>query len=168
MPVSFGLDSIMVMGDWSIGPFVVRGNDVYAILGLIAVVALLSLWVVFERLRQAQVRLNQTASSDGNEPDAHLTSRPAQPDMPIMAPVPASTQWLLDDNTLVRTRAVRRGPMRPPSPPQPTVDPAPDFHAGIAWQEPAAARHEDEPATQPDDGAMQYPDLLSRDPTQNP
>jgi hypothetical protein len=37
--------------NWSIGSLAIRGDDVYAVIGLIAAVVVLSLWVIIENLR---------------------------------------------------------------------------------------------------------------------
>jgi hypothetical protein len=157
MLASYGLFAVATAAHWSIGSLAIRGDDVYAVVGLIAAIIVLSLWVVIENLRRAHRNPEKIDDSRARQhtatPKSPETRAKAQPDM---TPVAARAEWLLDDNTLVRTQAVRRGPMRPPVPPQPTIAP------------PATARSEDASATQRDDKATQYPDLHSWDPYQGP
>ncbi len=150
MLASSGLFAVATAAHWSISSLAIRGDDVYAVVGLIAAIIVLSLWVVIENLRSGRWNPEKHSGSRARQhtakPESPETRAKAEPDM---TPVAARAEWLLDDNTLVRTHAVRRGPMRPPVPPQSTIAP------------PATARSEDEPTTQRDDQAKQYPDLLS-------
>lgn len=147
MPISYGLFSIPGAVGWSIGPLDIRGGDIYAIVGMFVVLALLSLWVIIEKLRQTREGFNQTEASHVSEPDASAVDRP---NIPFKAPVPARAEWLLDDNTLVRTQAVRRGPLRPPAQPQPTDVPPTDMPTDTSRQAPPIASDMGEapPATQ--------------------
>lgn len=162
MLASYGLFAVATAAHWSIGSLAIRGDDVYAVVGLIAAIIVLSLWVVIENLRRGRWNPEKNSDSRARQhtamPESPETRAKAEPDM---TPVAARAEWLLDDNTLVRTHAVRRGPMRPPVPSQPIIAPPPDIQADIAWQEPATARREDESATQRDDQATQHPDILS-------
>lgn len=162
MLTSYGLFAVATAVHWSISSLALRGDDVYAVVGLIATIIVLSLWVVIENLRRARRNPEKIGDSRARQhiatPESPEPRARAEPDM---TPVAARAEWLLDDNTLVRTHAVRRGPMRPPAPPQPTIAPAPDIQTDVAWQAPAPARSEDESATQRDDKATQYPDLFS-------
>lgn len=94
---------------WSIGPLIIRGNDVYAVIGLIIGLALLLVWVVIENFRQSRWRpgraANGRAESGLAAQVALLASARARQDK---TPVAARPEWLLDDNTLVRIKAVRR------------------------------------------------------------
>jgi glycosyltransferase involved in cell wall biosynthesis len=108
---------------WSIGPLTIRGDDVYAVVGLIAGVALLVLWAVVENLRQTHWRpgvarnpaaeiADSTATSVSEHAVAQSVPKPSAVAEADMSPVPARAEWLLDDNTLVRTGAVERAATR--------------------------------------------------------
>lgn len=131
MPTSDILFSVLATLSWSIGPLTIRGDDIYAVVGLVAGVALLTLWVVLEHLRQTRrLRDQPNDSSLMAEPDPLLEPEapadPARKGTPPVTPVPARTEWLLDDNTLVRTQAVRRGsPIPPASSPPPKTSNGP-------------------------------------------
>ncbi|HEU5347569.1 MAG TPA: DUF1972 domain-containing protein [Ktedonobacterales bacterium] len=113
MPVSYLLLSFPAALDLSIGPFVIRGNDVYAVIGLIAGLALLVLWVFLENLRLTKWHPEKARARQAAERATHwLPEAAAGAVESDMAPVPARAEWLLDDNTLVRTGAVRRGSPR--------------------------------------------------------
>ena len=164
MLASSGLFAVATATHWSIGSLAIRGDDVYAVVGLIAAIIVLSLWVVIENLWRGRWNSEKNSASRARQhtatPESPETRAKAEPDM---TPVAARAEWLLDDNTLVRTHAVRRGPMRPPAP-SPITAPPPDVQTDVAWQAPATARSEDASATQRDDQATQYPDQLSWDP----
>jgi glycosyltransferase involved in cell wall biosynthesis len=114
MPMSDILRSFPAVMSWSIGPLVIRGNDVYAVIGLIAGMALLLLWVVLENLRQTRWYPGKTRASRGIERGAaHTASAPEAVAERDMSPVAARAEWLLDDNTLVRLGAVKRSAVRP-------------------------------------------------------
>ena len=94
---------------WSIGSLAIRGDDVYAVIGLIAAVVVLSLWVIIENLRLTRWRAtDNTDSTDDTDAMANGSSGPGLAAEADMTPVPARAEWLLDDNTLVRTGAVTR------------------------------------------------------------
>ena len=144
MPASYLLMSRMATINWSLGPLVIRGDDVYAVIGLIAGLLLLTIWVLLENIRLTRWRpartrpIDQVAGSSAGErtpgepasssvssvssvpsvpPISSISVAPsapgaAEPDLKHMTPVPARVEWLLDDNTLVRTGAVRRGDVR--------------------------------------------------------
>jgi hypothetical protein len=140
MPTSTLLFSVLATARWSIGPFTVSDDDLYAIIGLIAAIATLTLWVAFEHLRQARRRTWPDASRDADaaEPESLVAAPPATSG----TPVPARAEWLLADNTLVRMHAVPRGPLTPfassPTESQ-TVDSArPSTAAGAPSKEPPA------------------------------
>jgi glycosyltransferase involved in cell wall biosynthesis len=136
MPASYLLLSRPAALGWSIGPLVIRGDDVYAAIGLVAGLLLLTLWVLLENFRLTRWRPNparlidwsgQRDASEGSPASSAsapaITPAPAATPPPVqrrravgepdMTPVAARAEWLLDDNTLVRTGAVRRGAVRP-------------------------------------------------------
>ena len=115
MPASDVLLSVSATLSWSIGPLTIRGNDVYALAGLIAGVALLFVWVVIENIRQTRWRPGATRRNNHESESTAIdmvaeTQDDAETDH---TPVLARAEWLLDDNTLVRMRAVQRKPLRP-------------------------------------------------------
>ncbi|MGE5335546.1 MAG: DUF1972 domain-containing protein [Nitrososphaerota archaeon] len=126
MSASYLLVSVPAAIDWSIGPLTIRGDDVYAVVGLIAGLVLLALWVLLENMRLTRWRPGRAhASRAANQASSGgelMADTAAEVDM---TPVRARAEWLLDDNTLVRIGAVRRGPLQPvapqPQPPQPTL-----------------------------------------------
>ena len=105
MLASYGLFAVATAAHWSIGSLAIRGDDVYAVVGLIAAIIVLSLWVVIENLRRARWNPEKISDSRARQhtatPESPETHAKAQPDM---TPVAARAEWLLDDNTLVRTR----------------------------------------------------------------
>ncbi len=119
------LTSVVLLGvlatpSWSLSPFTVSNDDLHAIVGLIAGVAILSLWVALEHFRQTRRRnqsdtIQVSEASEVREPDALLAAMP--PGAGIA--VPARAEWLLDDNTLVRMHAVPRGSLTPLATSQP-------------------------------------------------
>ncbi len=113
MPASYGLFAVATAAHWSIGSLALRGDDVYAVVGLIAAIIVLSLWVVIENLRRTRWNPEKISASRARQhtatPGSPETHAKAEPDM---TPVAARAEWLLDDNTLVRTGAVHRGSMR--------------------------------------------------------
>ena len=123
MPAAYLLSSLAAIG-WSLGPLAIRGDDVYAVIGLIAGMLLLTIWVLLENLRLTRWRPGRARSGkqagqgvQDSAPNRDALPQPhahavADADMASMAPVPARVEWLLDDNTLVRTGAVRRGAVR--------------------------------------------------------
>jgi glycosyltransferase involved in cell wall biosynthesis len=99
--------------NWSIGSLAIRGDDVYAVIGLIAAVVVLSLWVIIENLRLTRWRAeDNTDSTDDADAMANGSSGPGLAAEVDMTPVPARAEWLLDDNTLVRTGAITREAVR--------------------------------------------------------
>lgn len=124
MPMSDILGSFPAVVSWSIGPLAIRGNDVYAVIGMIAGVLLLVVWVLLENLRLTRWFPGKTraGASRGTKrdaaPTASATQAVAERDM---SPVAARAEWLLDDNTLVRLGAVKRSATRPPVPTPPAA-----------------------------------------------
>lgn len=115
MPVSGILFGFPAVVSWSIGPLTIRGDDIFAVIGLTTALTLLTLWVVIERLWHTSQEARD--ASDGPAPrdiTSLLGSEGQNPPPADMTPVAARTEWLLDDNTLVRMRAVRRAPLRRP------------------------------------------------------
>jgi glycosyltransferase involved in cell wall biosynthesis len=109
MPVGFLPHSFPAAISWSIGSLAIRGDDVYAVIGLIAAVVVLSLWVIIENLRLTRWRATDGAdTTDNADATADGATGPALAAEVDMTPVPARAEWLLDDNTLVRTGAVMR------------------------------------------------------------
>jgi hypothetical protein len=103
--------NIPAVASLSIGPLVIGDKDFYALLGLLAGIALLTLWVVAENYRHANWPTDRRRDDDASDapPD-----EPPPGEAATTGPVPARGEWLLDDNTLVRMRAVRREPIRRP------------------------------------------------------
>src|SRR5690348_416633 len=124
MPASYLLLSHLAPATGSAGALAIRGDDVYAVIGLIAGMLLLTIWVLLENLRLTRWRPGRARPDEqagqgvqDSAPNHDALSQPhahavADADMASMAPVPARVEWLLDDNTLVRTGAVRRGAVR--------------------------------------------------------
>ena len=112
MPASYGLFAVAAAAHWSIGSLALRGDDVYAVVGLIAAIIVLSLWVVIENLRRTRWDPEKISASRASRhtvtPGSPETHAKAEPDM---TPVAARAEWLLNNNTLVRTGAVHRGSM---------------------------------------------------------
>lgn len=147
MSASYLLFSFPAAIDWSIGPLTIRGDDVYAVVGLIAGLVLLSLWVLLENMRLTRWRPGMTRAGRAADHATALAADPASSADELMAdvaraadmtPVRARAEWLLDDNTLVRLGAVRRGPLQPETPqpqpqqPQPTSVTAPAVAPSVA------------------------------------
>ena len=138
MPASYLLLSHLTPAISSAGALAIRGDDVYAVIGLVAGLALLTIWVLLENLRLTRWRpgraraRNAASQGDAGEqttaasaatidpPSASSMTRAAAAE-PDMSPVPARVEWLLDDNTLVRTGAVRRGAIRAAATPAPSM-----------------------------------------------
>src|SRR5690348_2617375 len=134
MPDGFLPYSFPAAISWSIGSLAIRGDDVYAVIGLIAAVVVLTLWVIIENLRLTRWRASDNVgSTDDADATPHGAANdstgPALAAETDMTPVPARAEWLLDDNTLVRTGAVMREAVRrkTTAPPRlvPAIAPAP-------------------------------------------
>src|SRR5690348_9809219 len=131
MPDGFLPYSFPAAISWSIGSLAIRGDDVYAVIGLVAAVVVLSLWVIVENLRLTRWRSTDGAdttdsATDSANPNATAkgSTGPALAAEADMTPVPARAEWLLDDNTLVRTGAVTRGAVRGKTTAAPRLVPA--------------------------------------------
>src|SRR5690348_9221209 len=121
MPVGYQLHSFPAAISWFMGSLAIRGDDVYAVIGLVAAVVVLSLWVVIENLRLTRWRATEGADTmDDADAISHAgtngSSGPASTAEADMSPVRARAEWLLDDNTLVRTGAVTREALRKRAP----------------------------------------------------
>jgi len=131
MPDGFLPHSFPAAIGWFIGSLTLRGDDVYAVIGLIAAVVVLTLWVVIENLRLTRWRPGRTTddadSADRADAGANGATGPFTAAEADMTPVRARAEWLLDDNTLVRTGAVTREMARrkPTAAPQLVPTPAP-------------------------------------------
>lgn len=123
MPASHLLSAPAALFGWPMGALSVRGDDVYALIGLVSGLVLLVLWALAENLRLTRRRAWTATFSPADapspaqvqalgQPPAAVPATPDAPDAPDMAPVPARTEWLLDDNTLLRTGAVKRPSIR--------------------------------------------------------
>ncbi|HEU4784875.1 MAG TPA: hypothetical protein VFS83_16175, partial [Ktedonobacterales bacterium] len=117
MPDGFLPHSFPAAISWPFGSLAIRGDDVYAVIGLVAAVVVLSLWVIIENLRLTRWRATDTTDASDNadatsRATANGSSGPTLAAEADMSPVPARAEWLLDDNTLVRTGAVTREAVR--------------------------------------------------------
>ncbi|HEY7341809.1 MAG TPA: DUF1972 domain-containing protein [Ktedonobacterales bacterium] len=119
MPDGYLPHSFPAAISWFISSLTLRGDDVYAVIGLIAAVVALSLWVVIENLRLTRWRPGDSSDiaenadgADARASGSNDATRPALAAEVDMTPVRARAEWLLDDNTLVRTGAITRKAVR--------------------------------------------------------
>lgn len=123
MPDSYLLNRFPAAISWFIDSLTIRSDDVYAVVGLIAGVALLSLWVAVENFRQTRWlsgdphRATGAADTTGITDASALATGSGSPDPSVvakadMSPVRARAEWLLNDNTLLLTGAVERATLR--------------------------------------------------------
>jgi glycosyltransferase involved in cell wall biosynthesis len=103
---------------WAMGALAIRGNDVYAVIGLVAGLLLLSLWVVLENVRLTRRRTwKASASNTAARRAAKALSDGTPAAEQDMTPVPARAEWLLEDNTLLRMGVVKRSAVPRAAPP---------------------------------------------------
>jgi glycosyltransferase involved in cell wall biosynthesis len=128
MPDGFLPHSFPAAISWFIGSLTLRGDDVYAVIGLVAAVVGLTLWVVIENLRLTRWRSSDVAENADRAATRANGSTAATGPSPAaeadMTPVRARAEWLLDDNTLVRTGAVTREAIRRKTAAAPQLVPA--------------------------------------------
>lgn len=108
---------------WTKGALAIRGDDVYAVIGLVAGLLLLALWVVLENIRLTRRRAWKASASNTAARRAAKSLADGIPPEQDMTPVPARAEWLLEDNTLLRMGVVKRSAMpraNPPSQPRTT------------------------------------------------
>ncbi len=171
MPDGYLPHSFPAAISWFIDALSIRGDDVFAVIGLIAVVVVLLLWVMIENVRQTRWRSGRTTDgaettdiTENTDATRHVrakdSSGPALAAEADMAPVRARAEWLLDDNTLVRTGAVTREAVRRKTTAAPQLVPSRSRSRSRGHTQLNASDESETPATHRDDGVAGHPRQL--------